>query len=60
MIVCCLTHGKSLFIGIRNDWGGVLNFGGQLIHYYVLGHVTMLFQLQRLYHHMSCTVCCGW
>lgn len=60
MIMCCSTLGKSLFIGIGNEWGGVLSFGGWLIHYHILGHVTMLFWLQRLYHPVSCKVCCGW
>jgi len=28
MIVCCLTLGKSLVIGICNERGGVVGFGG--------------------------------
>jgi hypothetical protein len=60
MIMCYLTLGKSLLSGIHNELGGVLHFGGWLIHYYFLGHVTMLFLLQRLNHQMSCNVCYGW
>jgi len=60
MIVCCLTLGKSLVIGICSERGGVLSFGGWLMHYSALGYVTMLFRLQRLYHQMSFKVCCGW
>lgn len=58
MIVCCLTHGKSLFIGMHHECGGVPHFGGWLVDSFFLGHVTMLFWLQR-YHQMSCKVCCG-
>ena len=50
---------KSLFIVICNEWGSVVSFGGWVMHYDALGHVTMLFRLQRSYRRMSFKVCCG-